>query len=123
MPAAASAELTAALTLAAIGRASTVLERAPEFREVGAGLQLAPNATRILRDIGVLELLTGLAVAPKYIRIRRGVDGADLAKISLAEAKNRYGAPYLAIHRADLLSALLDRAQESSLIEFARIRP
>jgi salicylate hydroxylase len=112
--------LTAALTLAAIGRASTVLERAPEFREVGAGLQLAPNATRILRDIGVLELLTGLAVAPQYIRIRRGVDGADLAKISLADAKNRYGAPYLAIHRADLLSALLDRAKENSLIE---IRP
>ena len=61
--------LTAALTLAATGRASVVLERAPEFREVGAGLQLAPNATRILRDIGVLELLTGLAVAPESIRI------------------------------------------------------
>ena len=79
--------LTAALALAAIGRASLVLERAPEFREVGAGLQLAPNATRILRDLGVLELLNGLAVAPQYIRIRRGADGADLAKISLAEAK------------------------------------
>ena len=49
--------LTAALALAAIGRASLVLERAPEFREVGAGLQLAPNATRILRDLGVLDLL------------------------------------------------------------------
>ena len=109
--------VTAALTLAAIGRASVVLERAPEFREVGAGLQLAPNATRILRDLGVLELLTGLAVAPEHIRIRRGADGADLAKISLADAKKRYGAPYLAIHRADLLSALLERARDNSLIE------
>jgi salicylate hydroxylase len=109
--------LTAALTLASIGRASLVLERAPEFFEVGAGLQLAPNATRILRDIGVLELLTGLAVAPESIRIRRGADGADLAKISLAEVKKRYGAPYLAIHRADLLAALLERARDNSLIE------
>src|SRR5271157_1652971 len=109
--------LTAAVALAAIGRTSMVLERAPEFREVGAGLQLAPNATRILRDLGVLELLTGLAVAPRHIRIRRGADGADLAKISLAEAKTRYGAPYFNIHRADLLAGLLERAQASSLIE------
>jgi salicylate hydroxylase len=109
--------LTAALALAAIGRASLVLERAPEFHEVGAGLQLAPNATRILRDLGVLELLTGLAVAPHHIRIRRGADGADLAIISLAEAKSRYGAPYFNIHRADLLAGLLERAQTSSLIE------
>ena len=109
--------LTAALALAKIGRASLVLERAPAFREVGAGLQLAPNATRILRDLDVLELLKGLAVAPEHIRIRRGADGADLAKISLSNAEKRYGAPYYAIHRADLLSALLERARQNSLIE------
>jgi len=112
--------LTAALALAAIGRASLVLERAPEFREVGAGLQLAPNATRILRDLGVLDLLTGLAVAPHHIRIRRGADGADLAQISLAEVKARYGAPYFNVHRADLLAALLERARDNSLIEIRR---
>lgn len=109
--------LTAALTLARIGRATLVLERAPAFREVGAGLQLAPNATRILRELGVLEHLTGLAVSPAHIRIRRGRDGADLAKISLADAEKRYGAPYLSVHRADLLSALLLRAYDNRLIQ------
>jgi salicylate hydroxylase len=109
--------LTAALTLAAVGRASIVLERAPAFREVGAGLQLAPNATRILRELGVLEHLAGLAVAPQMIRLRRGSDGADLAKISLTDAEQRYGAPYFAIHRADLLSALLLRARGERLID------
>ena len=51
--------LTAALALAKVGRATLVLERAPAFREVGAGLQLAPNATRILRELGVLVLAGG----------------------------------------------------------------
>jgi salicylate hydroxylase len=109
--------LSAALALASIGRASLVLERAPAFREVGAGLQLAPNACRILREWGVLEQLTGLAVAPQYIRIRRGADGADLARISLAGVEKRYGDRYIAVHRADLLAALLDRARKSTLIE------
>ncbi len=86
-------ELTAALALAKVGRASLVLERAPAFREVGAGLQLAPNACRILRDLGVLPLLKEMAVAPDHIRIRRGADGADLAKISLKDMETRYGRP------------------------------
>ena len=62
-------------------------------------------------------MLEGLAVAPDHIRIRRGADGADLAKISLAGAEKRYGAPYYAIHRADLLSALLERARGNDLID------
>ncbi len=109
--------LTAALALAKVGRATLVLERAPAFREVGAGLQLAPNACRILRDLGVLPLLSDAAVAPEHIRIRRGADGADLAKISLKDVEKRYGAPYFAIHRADLLSALLERARENPAID------
>jgi salicylate hydroxylase len=109
--------LTAALALAKIGRASLVLERAPAFREVGAGLQLAPNACRILRDLGVLPLLEGVAVAPEAIRIRRGADGANLAKISLKGVEQRYGAPYFGIHRADLLEALVEKARENPLID------
>ncbi|WP_294540727.1 FAD-dependent monooxygenase [uncultured Rhodoblastus sp.] len=109
--------LSAALALAQIDRACLVLERAPAFREVGAGLQLAPNACRILRDWGVLELLDGAAVAPQMVRIRRGTDGADLARLSLENSEQRWGAPYLNVHRADLLSALLQQAQKSPLIE------
>ena len=109
--------LSAALALAKTGRASLVIERAPAFREVGAGLQLAPNASRILRDWGALELLSDSAVAPDMIRIRRGADGTDLAKIALTDAEQRWGAPYLVVHRADLLAALLEKARQNSLIE------
>jgi salicylate hydroxylase len=109
--------LSAALALAKIGRPSLVLERAPAFREVGAGLQLAPNACRILRDWGALEHLSRAAVAPEMIRIRRGTDGADLAKLSLKNAEKRWGAPYINVHRADLLDALLEQARKSDLIE------
>jgi salicylate hydroxylase len=108
---------SAALALARIGRASLVLERAPAFREVGAGLQLAPNATRILRDLGVLESLREAAVAPEMVRIRCGTDGADLARLSLKDAEKRWGAPYFNVHRADLLSALLEQARQTDLIE------
>jgi salicylate hydroxylase len=109
--------LCAALGLARVGRASLVLERAPAFREVGAGLQLASNATRILRDYEVLDSLNGLAVAPEFIRVRRGRDGADLARLPVRDAQRRWGAPYLNVHRADLLSALVERARGNPLIE------
>ncbi len=109
--------LSAALALARVGRRTLVLERAPAFREVGAGLQLAPNATRILRAYGALDALEGLAVAPTQVRIRRGGDGARLANLSLRDAEKRWGAPYLNVHRADLLSALLEQARANDLIE------
>ena len=111
------AGLSAALGLARAGRSSLVLERAQEFGEVGAGLQLAPNATRILRAFGALDFLDAQAVAPEHVRIRRGRDGADLARLPLRDAEKRWGAPYLNVHRADLLSALLELARENSLIE------
>ncbi len=109
--------LCAALALALAGRSSLVLERAPAFREVGAGLQLASNATRILRDYGVLDLLKPMAVAPDHVRIRRGADGAELARLPLRDAQRRWGAPYFNVHRADLLSALVEKARENPLIE------
>jgi salicylate hydroxylase len=111
------AGLSAALGLARAGRPSLVLERAQAFGEVGAGLQLAPNATRILRDYGALELLRELAVAPEHVRIRRGRDGTDLARLPLRDAEQRWGAPWFNVHRADLLSALLEPAEQNSLIE------
>ena len=77
--------LTTALALAAkAGQPSLLLERASAFREVGAGLQLSPNASRILRALGVLDAVTDAPVVPDHVRLRRGSDGADLAKISLA---------------------------------------
>jgi len=109
--------LAAALALAQVGQRSLLLERAPAFREVGAGLQLSPNASRILRRLGALDALKTAAVAPDHVQLRRGGDGAELARIPLADAEKRWGAPYLAVHRADLLSALVERARTEPLIE------
>lgn len=111
--------LTTALALAQAGQRSLLLERAPAFREVGAGLQLSPNASRILDRLNVLDALKGGAVAPEYVRLRRGSDGADLTRIPLADSEARWGAPYLAVHRADLLAALVVRARQEPLIEIA----
>ncbi|HUO54980.1 MAG TPA: FAD-dependent monooxygenase, partial [Rhodoblastus sp.] len=111
--------LAAALALARIGRPSLLFERASAFREVGAGLQLSPNACRVLRGLGVLDVLLDLAIAPEYVRLRRGGDGKDLARVPLADAEKRWGAPYLAVHRADLLAALVDRARQDNLIQIS----
>jgi len=98
--------LTTALALAAIGYEAIVFERAPELAEFGAGLQLTPNACRILEGLGLLEAAMARATAPDEIRIQRGRDDAELAILPLRDAGERWGAPYLVIHRADLLGVL-----------------
>ena len=102
--------LSAAIALVRAGWRVTVLERAPVIEEVGAGLQLSPNATSILRDWDVLPRLDGLALAPQAVRIRRARDGAELTHIPLADAEQRWGAPYLVAHRADLQRVLVEQA-------------
>jgi salicylate hydroxylase len=101
--------LTAALELARAGLAVRVFEKSPVISEVGAGLQLAPNSTRLLRELGVLEQVQRYAVAPDYLRLRRARDGQELARMPLgAIAELRWGAPSLSIHRADLQRVLLE---------------
>ncbi|WP_274424059.1 FAD-dependent monooxygenase [Chelativorans sp. YIM 93263] len=103
------AGLTAALSFAAEGFSVTIFERAERLDEAGAGLQISPNATRILRRLGVLEPLAADAIQPSSIALRRAADLADLAQVPLGkEAERRWGAPYLVAHRADLQRALLD---------------
>ena len=98
--------LAAALALARAGLAVEMFERAPALREFGAGLQLTPNATRILRGFDVLDAVRGLALTPRAVRILRGRDGVELTRLPLEDAERRWGAPYLVIHRADLQNAL-----------------
>ncbi len=102
--------LTAALALARQNFQVEIFERAPVLEEFGAGLQLGPNATRVLRRLGVLEAVSALATAPRAIRILRGSDGAELTRLPIEEAERRWGAPYLVIHRADLQRALAEGA-------------
>ncbi len=105
------AGLTAAIALAEAGLEVMLLDRSALLGEAGAGLQLSPNATRVLGRLGVLGRVSQTAVKLEAVRIRRGRDGADLARLPLGdEAEARFGAPFLVCHRADLHSALLDAA-------------
>lgn len=80
-----------------------VYEQAPDLREVGAGIQLAPNATSLLARLGLAESLRRHAVAPQAMEFRRWQDSAVLARSPLGEECERiFGAPYYAAHRADL---------------------
>ncbi|ESR25146.1 FAD-dependent monooxygenase [Lutibaculum baratangense] len=103
------AGLSAALALARIGVRSTLFERAPTFEEVGAGLQISPNASRVLIALGLGDRLTAASVRPTGIGLRRGDNGRPLAHIPLGPtAESRWGAPYLVVHRADLQEMLVD---------------
>lgn len=105
------AGLTAALAFHAHGIRATVLERAVALDEVGAGIQLSPNATRILDRIGALEQFAPHATRPEAIELKRARDLAPLARIALGAAgEGRWGAPYLVLRRADLQAGLLAAA-------------
>ena len=113
--------LTAALALAGIGIQTAVLEQAEHIAEIGAGIQLSPNASRILHRLGLGPRLAA-AVRPEAISIRRA-DGAPLARIPLgAAAEARYGAPYLVMHRGELQTALLGAVHETGIAPRLGIR-
>ena len=106
------AGLTAALALARAGLRVTVLEQAAKLEETGAGIQLSPNATRVLIALGLRERLAPSVMAPQAIRVMAGGSGREIVRIPLgAEAERRYGAPYWTIHRGDLQAALAAAAQ------------
>jgi salicylate hydroxylase len=110
--------LTAALSLAQKGFRVVVLEKAERLEEAGAGLQLSPNASRILIDLGLKERLRPRAVTPEAIAIVSARAGGELARLPLGEAASaRAGAPYWVIHRADLQAALAGAVQEHPDIE------
>ena len=99
--------LTAALTLAARGFRVVILEKAERLEEAGAGLQLSPNASRILVQLGLQPRLAGRAVTPDAISIMSAREGGEIARLPLGEAASfRSGAPYWVVHRADLQGAL-----------------
>jgi salicylate hydroxylase len=103
--------LTAALALARNGFRALVLEQAERLEETGAGIQLSPNATRILIDLGLADRLQPHVVAPTAIRVHGGRSGREIVRIPLgAGAAQRYGAPYWVIHRGDLQAELSDAA-------------
>jgi 2-polyprenyl-6-methoxyphenol hydroxylase-like FAD-dependent oxidoreductase len=109
--------LAAAIALGRNGIESEVLERSRFTEETGAGIQLGPNATRALRALGVLELIEPHAFRPEAIVIYDGLSGRKLASLPLGRsAEERYGAPYLTLHRADLHAGLRAAAQDLATV-------
>jgi salicylate hydroxylase len=86
--------LTAALTLTRAGYRAVVLEQAARLEEAGAGIQLSPNATRVLAELGLADRLRPHVVAPEAIRIMAR-SGREIVRVPLGQqAEQRYGAPY-----------------------------
>jgi salicylate hydroxylase len=107
------AGLTAALAFAERGYSVQVFEQALRLEAAGAGLQLSPNATRILRQLGVLDRLLPAAVRPEAVVLKDAATLRELARVPLGQAaETRWQAPYLVAHRADLQSALTARVAE-----------
>lgn len=110
--------LTASLALAAQGFRVVVLERAERLEEAGAGLQLSPNASRILVDLGLQPRLAARAVMPEAINIMSARGGGEICRLPLGEAaSSRAGAPYWVVHRADLQAALQAHVNDNPDIE------
>lgn len=105
------AGMSAAVAMARVGWQPTVYERAEVFAEVGAGVQLGPNVTRLLRAWGAQAALAQVAAQPKQLVARRLDSGESLAALPLEDMPQRYGAPYVTVHRADLHGILLDLAR------------
>jgi salicylate hydroxylase len=108
--------LATALALARAGVSVEVHEQARELIEVGAGLQLSPNACKALSYLGILEAVRAVAFEPETVSVRHYRTGARLFNAPLKGiCDTRYGAPYLHIHRADLLSVLEDAARTAGV--------
>ena len=110
--------LTAALALAGQGFRVVVLEKAERLEEAGAGLQLSPNASRVLIDLGLQPRLAARAVTPDAISIM-SARGGEIARLPLGEAATLRGAgaPYWVMHRADLQAALQAQVNDHPDIE------
>ncbi|WP_344587613.1 FAD-dependent monooxygenase [Actinomadura vinacea] len=101
--------LTAALALRQRGLSVTVLEQAAELGEVGAGIQTAPNASRVLLGLGLRPQLEAIHTEPLDQVRRRWQDGSVIGLTALGDfCKRHYNAPYWHYHRADLHKVLLD---------------
>jgi salicylate hydroxylase len=109
--------LTAALALAARGWEVTLVERRTGFSADGAGIQLSPNASRILIDLGLGPALRRAASEPARVAIRALASGREIGAVALgAFMRERFGAPYYVVHRAELQTLLLDAVRARSTI-------
>lgn len=105
--------LGAAMALARIGVKVTVLEQSDAFGEVGAGVQISPNAYKVLCDWGLVDVLKQTANFPERLQVRSTATGKLLGQLEMGnKAKNRYGFPFATLLRADLHNLLLNAVRQ-----------
>ncbi|WP_238446900.1 3-hydroxybenzoate 6-monooxygenase [Azohydromonas australica] len=110
--------LAAALALVRRGFRVKVMEQAPEIGEIGAGIQLGPNAFHAFDALGVGEKARGRAVYTDYMVMHDALDEVQVGRIPTGEAfRKRFGNPYAVIHRVDVHLSLLEGAQETGRVE------
>lgn len=109
----------AALACARAGCAVQVFERVPALAEFGAGIQLGPNVMRVLHGWGLAPALHAVVAYPTRLQLRDAHSGAVLGQLPLGAAmQQRYGAPYVTIHRADLLAVLHQAACQEPQVQW-----
>ena len=110
--------LAAALGLAQNGVRSIVLERAPELGEIGAGIQLGPNAFHSFDQLGIGDAARNMAVYIDSLRLMDAITAEEITRVPLDEPfRKRFGNPYAVVHRGDLHGVLLRACRESDLID------
>jgi 2-polyprenyl-6-methoxyphenol hydroxylase-like FAD-dependent oxidoreductase len=109
--------VAAAYALARRGERVRILEAAAQLGEIGAGIQLAPNATQVLEDLGLLDPLLECSFLPRSLVSMDALTGARIAAIELGRTfREHYGTPYVVTHRSDLHSILLRACQAHDMI-------
>jgi salicylate hydroxylase len=110
--------LATAMGLAQKGIASIVLERNPELGEIGAGIQLGPNAFHAFDCLGIGDAARKVAVYVDALRLMDALTGEDIVKIPIDEAfRTRFRNPYAVVHRRDLHGTMIDACRASPLVE------
>ncbi|HWO96213.1 MAG TPA: FAD-dependent monooxygenase [Bacillus sp. (in: firmicutes)] len=109
--------VAAALASAEAGHKTKILEQAPQFGEIGAGIQMGPNAMAVLDRFGVADEIAKVAVFPKRLVLKDVYTAKELAALDLGdEFKAKYGFPYIVLHRSDLHRVLVEAARKNPLI-------
>jgi 3-hydroxybenzoate 6-monooxygenase len=110
--------LATALALSRKGIPVQVLEQAPEFKEIGAGIQLGPNVFRMFEVLGLTEEMFRWSAFPVGLEFRDSITGETVMELPIDKKfHDKYRAPYGVIHRADMLNVILDACKRSNLIK------
>jgi 2-polyprenyl-6-methoxyphenol hydroxylase-like FAD-dependent oxidoreductase len=112
--------LSAALALSRKGIPVQVLEQAPEFKEIGAGIQLGPNVFRMFEVLGLTQQMFHWCAFPEGLEFRDSITAETIVDLKIDKRfHDKYRAPYGVIHRADMLNVILDACKKSNLIKLA----